>query len=266
MENARENEKRGVKRTHDEMSSRDDEETNLLPSPGHSTSVEHQDLDRTAPEDDDGIPGEQFRVLLAVSLVSKRGWILSMCDSACHPSTYPAPSSWEQAVLEHPTMTSHYRINGFYFTSGTHPDVEKWAVEHKLHVIRKRMVFPDTLSRHDFTAFAPIWVDDVRHAIIVDVKAFGRLFSREVSTSRFSAIEACKFFANAYAGTLPEISKFFDDLLYNPLGGLAGGGGGQVEGNQRGGGPSTAVVPRGFSAILSWADTVEKLDVVKSDE
>jgi hypothetical protein len=153
------------------------------------------------------------RVLLAVSLVSRRGWVLGAEDVADQPSTYPVYGSRDYSVLNEHEGIPHYRVDGMYFTAGQPDHVEAWAVQYGFHVVRRRMVFPDGVVRRRLAAFAPIWIDPVRHAIIVDTGAFADFFTDVENPHRFSANAACRFFAQACFESSRKMCRFFTNLF-----------------------------------------------------
>jgi hypothetical protein len=165
-----------------------------------------------------GYRSDQPRVLVAVSLVSRKGWTLGAGEVAAQPPTYPEVGTGERSAYLRHDECQHYRRQGFYFSGFRQQqdtDVEAWAVEYKFHVVRRRMVFSDPCNRRDFDGFAPIWVDEVRRALVVDTAALAELYTDVEMPHRFSADirKVCNFFAQACVDTDPRMESFFAELV-----------------------------------------------------
>jgi hypothetical protein len=126
---------------------------------------------------------------------------------AVQPLTYPEPGSHDCAVYDNPSGAWHCRFRGLYTSDGLHDDVKDWALEHGFHIINGRMVWN---NNGEFDGFAPIWIDPLRHAVVVDMSAFANLYQAK----KKYAEKACEFFANACTGVEERCAKLFGGLLW----------------------------------------------------
>jgi hypothetical protein len=148
----------------------------------------------------------QTRRLLAVSLYSGQGWELAPDDVAGQPSSWPREGSDDEEVYQNPGSNLLQRRRGLYMTRVTDNSVAEWAFHHDFHVINGRMVCNDD---GEFAGFAPIWIDPVRHAVVVDVLEFMKMFKVK---QRFVE-RACEFFANACSG-VKRFERVFANLVW----------------------------------------------------
>jgi hypothetical protein len=91
-------------------------------------------------------------------------------------------------------------------TRGTHTSAVAWALEHDFHVVNGRMVCNND---GEFAGFAPIWIDPVRHAVVVDVVEFGVMYQLDKQYLE----QACTFFANA-CDVNDRLGRRFNALLW----------------------------------------------------